>query len=134
MRLVYRLAHIGKNLVIGTNIPHIWKERLEESFSSFVNRELGERKMMSLPPYIPILHMEYGHEDMDESKSRINHIYEFLQKKDWGDVWTPEFVGRFKRDGLYRWSIKISLSRGVSSALLEFLEKTRPLLYHLTTV
>jgi len=134
MRLVYRLSHIGKKVIIGTNIPHIWKERMEESFSSFVDRELGERKLMSLPPYTPLLHMEYGHEDMNESKSRINHIYNFLHKQRWGDVWTPEFAGRFPNDGLYRWAIKVSLPHGVPSALLEFLEKTRPLLYYLTTV
>ena len=133
MRLVYRLSHIGKKVLIGTNIPHIWKDRLAESFSSFVERELGERNLMSLPPYTPLLHMEYGHENMDEIRKRINHLYDFLQRKGWGDVWTPEFVGRHRSDGLYRWAIKISLSHGISPGLMEFIEKTRPLSYYLVT-
>ncbi|UZN23387.1 hypothetical protein GM182_05850 [bacterium 3DAC] len=133
MRRVHRLAMVGKEVVIATNIADIWKERLEEGYRSFVDREIGERKLLSFPPYVSILHMEYGSENYKDIKAKVEHFYEILVSSKLGDVWTPEFIGRYQKDGLYRWMIRMSVEE-ISPDLVDFIERTHPLKYYLSTL
>ncbi len=133
MRRIHRLAMAGKEIVIATNISDVWKERLDERYMSFVRRELGERKLLSFPPFVPILTLEYGGEDYKDTRAKVEHFYEILVNSKCGEVWNPEFVGRFSTDGLYRWMIRLSLDT-IPSQIIEFVEKTHPIRYYLSTL
>ncbi len=130
MRMLHRFLLVGKEVIVSTRIPEIWKQRINESFTSFVAREIGERKLLSFPPYSPIMHLEYGHESYEEIEKRVFNYYEFLTSLQVGDVWRPEFIGKFP-DGLYRWAIKISVESVINDKLRQFIEKTHPLRYFL---
>lgn len=134
LRMVYRMSIVGKTVVVATNVPHVWRKRLSESYMDFVKKELNERKVLFFPPSKIILNLVYTSTSYKDAQDKAHYIVKVLSDMDIGDVWPPEFTGRSSSYGLYSWLIRVSLYDHIDDDLLVFLEKTRPFRYYLSVL
>lgn len=127
---LYRLRGLAKEeILIQTVMPEYYRDFIELDVHKFFDAELKERKILQLPPFRHLAHINLRGKNLERTKEAAFNLYEEIKKLEGIDkkvfVFEPTESAPFKSRGNFRFNIllKFKSRATISKSIRKYLNK-----------